>query len=143
MVALIQSFRPEAIMRNYILIFLGCVSLLAGLVGIIIPVLPTTPFILLAAALFVRSSDRLYGWLLSNRLFGRYIHRFRKSGGMTLCEKACAIAMMWAMIVLSSILAGFNVYIVALGAAGTIVMGFVIKTVSPGNGQDAGKGDHT
>ena len=130
-------------MRNYILIFLGCVSLLAGLVGIFVPVLPTTPFVLLAAALFVRSSDRLYGWLLSSRLFGKYVHAFREKGGMTLKGKASAIAMMWAMIALSSVLVGFKVFIVALGAAGTIVMGFVIKTVRPGNGQDPGNGDHT
>lgn len=115
-------------MRNYILIFFGCVALLLGLVGIVVPVLPTTPFILLAAALFIRSSDRLYNWLVSSRLFGGYIQKFREQGGMTLREKAYALALMWGMIALSTVLAGFNMYIIALGAAGTIVMGIVIKT---------------
>ncbi len=128
-------------MRNYILIFLGCVALLAGLVGIFIPVLPTTPFVLLAAALFVRSSDRLYKWLISNRLFGKYVHRFRETGGMTPREKTCAIGAMWVMIGLSGLFVGFNAVLLVLGAVGTVVMGFVVKTVRPGNDRGAGTGD--
>ncbi len=126
-----RGCRGGAFMRNYILIFFGCVSLLLGLVGIFVPVLPTTPFLLLAAALFVRSSGRLYDWLLSNRLLGAYIRNYRERGGMTLRQKACAIALMWAMIALSAVLVGFNAYVIALGAAGTVVMGLIIKTARP------------
>lgn len=124
--------RVGTAMRNYLFIFLGAVSLLLGLVGILVPVLPTTPFVLLAAALFIRSSDRLYGWLVSSRLFGGRIKKFREQGGMTMKEKASAIALMWAMIGLTSVLAGFSIYVIALGAAGTIVMGLVIRTSSSG-----------
>ncbi|MBN2159910.1 MAG: YbaN family protein [Spirochaetes bacterium] len=116
-------------MLNYILIFFGLVSLAAGIIGIFVPVLPTTPFLLLAAALFIRSSDRLYRWLISNRLLGGYIRDFRERGGMTAGAKLSAIALMWGMIALSALMIGFNAYILALGAAGTIVMGAVIKTV--------------
>jgi uncharacterized membrane protein YbaN (DUF454 family) len=119
-------------MHKYILIFFGFVSLLLGIIGIFIPVLPTTPFILLAAALFVRSSEKLYLWLLSNKLLGKYIRKFRESGGMTIREKGYAIALMWAMIALSAMILNFNLYIFALGAVGTIVMGLAIKTVRPG-----------
>ncbi|HNW27821.1 MAG TPA: YbaN family protein [Spirochaetota bacterium] len=118
-------------MRDYVFIFLGALSLLVGLAGILVPVLPTTPFVLLAAALFVRSSDRLYRWLVSSRLFGGRIRKFREQGGMTMREKASAIALMWAMIGLSSLLVGFNMYVIALGAAGAVVMGFVIRTAGP------------
>jgi len=116
-------------MLKYILIAIGLVSLGAGIVGIFIPVLPTTPFVLLSAALFIRSSDRLYRWLVSNRLVGRYVRDFRERGGMTLRAKLSSIALMWGMIALSSLAVGCNPFLLALGAAGTIVMGLVITTV--------------
>jgi uncharacterized membrane protein YbaN (DUF454 family) len=116
-------------MLKYLLIFLGLVSLAIGIVGIFFPVLPTTPFMLLSAALFIRSSDRLYRWLVSNRVFGRYIRDFKERGGMTAGGKLSAIALMWGMIALSSLMIGLNICLLALGAVGTIVMGAVIKTV--------------
>lgn len=57
---------------------LGAFALALGVIGIFVPLLPTTPFLLLAAALWVRSSPRLYGWLLSHRRLGGYIRDFRE-----------------------------------------------------------------
>ena len=69
---------------------LGCIALALGIVGIFLPLLPTTPFLLLAAALWVRSSPRLYGWLLSHRRLGGYIR------AIPLRAKIFSIVLMWA-----------------------------------------------
>ena len=75
---------------------LGCISLALGIVGIFLPLLPTTPFLLLAAALWVRSSPRLYAWLLSHRCFGEYIRNFRENRAIPLRAKIFSIVLMWA-----------------------------------------------
>ncbi len=77
-------------------IFLGALSLLLGLVGIFVPLLPTTPFLLLTAALWVRSSPRLYAWLLSHRRLGTYIRNFRENRAIPLHAKILSVALLWA-----------------------------------------------
>ena len=77
-------------------ILLGAVSLLLGLVGIFVPLLPTTPFLLLAAALWVRSSPKLYVWLLSHRRLGPYIRNFRENRAIPLHAKIVSVTLLWA-----------------------------------------------
>ncbi|MDR1331728.1 MAG: YbaN family protein [Tannerella sp.] len=81
---------------KYLLIALGMISLGLGILGIFLPLLPTTPFLLLSAALFARSSERLYGWLLSHRLFGEYIRDFLQEKAIPLRIKILSISVMWA-----------------------------------------------
>lgn len=110
---------------------LACLSL--GAVGVVVPGLPTTPFLLLAAALFLRSSDRLYRRLVSSRVLGGYIRRYRRQGGMTLREKILSMSIMWVMIGLSLWRlksTGVRVAVAAVGVVGTVVMGRVIRTVA-------------
>lgn len=64
-------------------------------IGIFVPLLPTTPFLLLAAACFVRSSDKFYMWLISNRIFGKYIKDYREKRGVTIGSKITSISIMW------------------------------------------------
>lgn len=71
-----------------------CVGL--GLLGVVVPVLPTTPFLLLAAACFVRSSERMHRWLLQNRLFGEYLRRYRSGEGLPLASKISTLVLLWA-----------------------------------------------
>ena len=78
------------------LIILGGLSLLLGLLGIFVPLLPTTPFLLLAAALWVRSSPRLYAWLLSHRRLGPYIRNFRENRAIPLRAKVFSVTLLWA-----------------------------------------------
>lgn len=74
-----------------------------GVLGIFLPILPTTPFLLVAAACYVRSSKRLYVWLLTNRLFGSYIRNYREGNGIPLKMKIFTIILLWATISCSAI----------------------------------------
>ena len=63
-----------------------CIGLLClglGVVGVIVPLLPTTIFILMAAFAFARSSDRLHAWIMSHRIFGPIIHNWQKHGAVS------------------------------------------------------------
>ena len=61
---------------KFILMIVGLISLIMGFIGIYLPLLPTTPFLLLPAYCFLRSSKRLYNWLINHKVFGRYIRDF-------------------------------------------------------------------
>lgn len=80
---------------KYILAFLGTLSLLLGVIGIFLPVLPTTPFLLLSAALYLRSSRRLYNWLMSHRRLGPYIRNFQINKSIPLRVKIVSVSMVW------------------------------------------------
>ncbi len=88
-----QNYRQ--VTMKYILAFLGSVSLALGILGIFLPVLPTTPFLLLAAALYVRSSARLYDWLMSHRQLGPYIKNFRENNAIPLRVKIVSVSLVW------------------------------------------------
>lgn len=79
----------------------GAVSVALGVIGIFMPVLPTTPFLLLAAACFARSCDSCYAWLLEHRWFGGFIRNWQERRGVTRRQKTAAIALLWAGIGLS------------------------------------------
>jgi uncharacterized protein len=71
-----------------------CVAL--GVVGIFLPLMPTTVFLLMAAACYARSSDRFYQRLISNRWLGGYIRNHREGRGMRRRDKAVTLVMLWA-----------------------------------------------
>jgi hypothetical protein len=66
-----------------------------GILGIFVPVLPTTPFLLLAAACYARSSQRFYSWLLNNKWFGNYIRNYLERKGVPLKVKVLTVALLW------------------------------------------------
>ena len=76
-----------------------------GIVGIFMPVLPTTPFLLLAAACYARSSQRLYGWLISNKWFGNYVKSYLERKGIPLKVKVLTITILWITIGFSVVFA--------------------------------------
>ena len=86
------------------LIIVGTVSLALGLIGIFVPVLPTTPFLLLAAACYARGSLRFYRWLIQNRLFGAYIRNYREGKGLPIKLRAPTLNTLWITIGLTAIL---------------------------------------
>ena len=80
----------------------GTVSLVLGAVGIVLPVLPTTPFLLLALACYLRSSERMTHWMLNNKYFGKYIRNYKEGKGIPLKTKLFALTILWATIVFSA-----------------------------------------
>jgi hypothetical protein len=93
---------------RYFLLVLGCAAVALAVVGIFVPILPTTPFLLLAAFLFGRSSPRFYAWLHTNRWFGAYLANYRAGRGLPLREKVLTVGALWVAILLSAFLALSN-----------------------------------
>jgi uncharacterized membrane protein YbaN (DUF454 family) len=90
---------------RFVLIVIGTLCVGLGLLGMFLPVLPTTPFLLLAAACYCRSSQRFYCWLINNRWLGKYIRNYREKKGMSLNLKIYIISLLWITILLSVIFA--------------------------------------
>lgn len=76
----------------------GVVAVGLGVLGAVLPLLPATPFLLLAAFCFARSSDRLHRWLLGHRWLGPYIRNFRDRRGFTRGQKTAILGLLWASI---------------------------------------------
>jgi len=72
----------------------GSVFVVLGAFGVILPGLPTTPFLILAAACYIRSSQRLYDWLIANKTFGPYLRDYREGKGIPKRAKKIALVMM-------------------------------------------------
>ena len=66
-----------------------------AVLGVFLPLLPTTPFLLLASACYVRSSERLHGWLMGNRLLGGYIRNFKERRGIPVRAKVTTVILLW------------------------------------------------
>ncbi|MCO8163572.1 YbaN family protein [Pseudomonas sp. 21LCFQ010] len=86
--------RSHGLVR-YALLAIGWLSVLLGIIGIFLPVLPTTPFLLLAAACFARSSPRFYRWLVEHPRLGPWIRDYLEGHGIPLKAKVYAIGLMW------------------------------------------------
>lgn len=117
-------------MKRYIYILFGLVAVGLGVLGIVVPGLPTTPFLLLASWLFYRSSPRLQQWLLSSRL-GKYIRNYHRLGGMTFSQKAGAVGIMVAMVLLSTFVfipkgSVARIIVPIVGAIGVLVVVFAV-----------------
>ena len=86
---------------RYLLLGIGWLSIVLGVIGIFLPLLPTTPFLLLAAACFMRSSPRFYHWLVQHPKLGPWVHDYLDGQGIPLRGKVYAISLMWSSIALS------------------------------------------
>ncbi len=116
-----------------------CVAL--GVVGIFVPILPTTPFLLLAAVCYARSSRRMLNWMLPNRWFGAYVRTYREGRGIPLRQKLLTLVALWLTIALSVKWAVSNdwVRLLLFGVAGVVTLHlWRIKTARPFNSRDVG-----
>lgn len=73
----------------------GSIALVLGIIGIALPLLPTTPFLLLAAACFMRGSTRMHRWMTQNPVFGSYLRDYQEKKGVALRVKVVAVTVMW------------------------------------------------
>ncbi|MDP6359718.1 MAG: YbaN family protein [Planctomycetota bacterium] len=97
-----NSPKPNSIYR-WALIILGSVSVGFGFIGIFVPLLPTTPFLLLAAACYFKSSEKFYSWLINHKWLGPYLRNYREGKRFSGKQKA-ALVIMIALTVISSVL---------------------------------------
>ena len=81
-----------------LLMVAGTISLVFAAIGMILPLIPYTPFLLLAVACYCRSSERLYAWLINNKWFGEYIRNYKEGKGIPLKTKVLALTVLWATI---------------------------------------------
>ena len=79
----------------------GSFFLIIGIIGIVIPLLPTTPFLLLALTCYFRSSKRMYRWMLDNRIFGKYLTDYYEGKGVSVKVKIGTISLLWAVLIAS------------------------------------------
>jgi len=86
---------------RFLWLALGLFFAAFGLIGIVVPGLPTTPLMILAAACFFRSSEKLYNWVLKNKYFGKYVKDFREGKGMPKKAKFMAISFIWLFVSVS------------------------------------------
>jgi uncharacterized membrane protein YbaN (DUF454 family) len=89
--------------KRMLFVLVGTLFLAIGFVGIIIPVLPTTPLLLLAAACYLRGSERLHRWMIENRIFGEFIRNYREGRGIKPRQKAVTLAFLWMTISFSAL----------------------------------------
>ncbi len=102
---------PEKIFRILLLIC-GTFFLAIGFIGIFLPLLPTTPFLLLAAACYARGSKKFYNWLITNKWFGEYIKNYREKKGISIKTKVFAILILWITISYSILI--FDIFLIRI-----------------------------
>jgi uncharacterized membrane protein YbaN (DUF454 family) len=112
--------------KKLIYILIGTISLVIGIIGIIVPVLPTTPFILLSAGCYYRGSSRFHDWLLNHNYFGPIILEYSDGKGIRRNNKIKAIILTWIMVLVTALFIldslSMRLFIVSLAIIGTIVI---------------------
>jgi len=91
----------------------GTLFLGLGCIGIVLPVLPTTPFLLLSAACYYKGSERMHHWMLNNRWFGNYIRNYKEGKGIPLKTKIFTLFLLWIVISYSALLI-LNIFIIQI-----------------------------
>lgn len=107
---------------RYLLIGMGSVSVFLGVLGIFLPLLPTTPFLLLACALYAKSSERFHAWLLNHNILGKYIRDYTERRGLPKRTKVLTLLLLWVTIGLSLVFVTENliIRIILLTAAAAV-----------------------
>jgi len=95
-------------LMRYFLIGMGSVSVFLGVLGIFLPLLPTTPFLLLACALYAKGSKRFHAWLLNHKVLGKYIRDYTERGGLPVRTKIFTLLLLLTTIGLSFVLVADN-----------------------------------
>ena len=127
-----QKNTTSSTLFRWILIVSGTIFVGLGIIGIFLPILPTTPFLLLAAACYARSSKKFYYWLITNKWFGAYIKNYQEGKGIPLKVKIFTISLLWITIlfsiffIITYVLVNIVLIIIAIGVSLHII---TIKTL--------------
>jgi len=122
--------------RRALFAALGVLSVALAFIGVFVPGLPTTEFVIAAAYLFSRSSPALDGWLRRNRWFGPALRRFAETRGMPLKSKVLAVVWMWGGLTISvyglaAMGTAVQMIVIALGVVGSATLVFYVRTTRP------------
>lgn len=129
----VYQYKPVHPVLRTILLVVGTISLGIGLTAIIVPGLPTTPFVFIAIFCYARSSERMYTWMMNNKHIGQQYHNLREGKGISMATKLYSLAMAWTMIIISvSVLdiLVLRIFLVVLGLIMAVVM-WRLKTYRP------------
>jgi len=120
-----------------LLTIVGSLAVVLAILGIFLPLLPTTPFLLLASACYLRGSKRMHRWLRNNKVFGEYLRNFEDGRGIPLKAKITALVLLWTSLAFSIYQVGMvplKIMLVMLGI-GVSVFLLKMKTLDPGAGK--------
>lgn len=124
--------------KRYLYIIGGSISLALGVIGIFLPVLPTTPFLLLSAFCYLRGSQKMYDWLLGHKVLGPYIYNYITYKAVTRKTKKVILTTMWLILTISTILVPIlyiRIFLLASGIGVTIHI-LTLKTIENGDLQN-------
>ena len=125
------EIKTSKIKKSLFLIF-GTISLVLAYIGVIMPGIPGIPFILLTAWFYVRSSDKMYNWILNHRVFGKLLNKFSQKETVPLGFKIFVVSQLWVSVTVTLIWFVHNIYfqipIVIIGIIASIVVFRMKKT---------------
>jgi uncharacterized membrane protein YbaN (DUF454 family) len=124
--------------KKTLLIVAGVVSLALGGIGVFLPLLPTTPFVLLAAGCFAGSSPAMHRWLCRSRFFGEYIENYRTNAGVSKSVKVRAIVFLWAGLALSAAAVHKPIVRIILAVVGICVSTHLLMMKTKEEAEEAG-----
>ncbi|MBQ0729613.1 MAG: YbaN family protein [Oleispira antarctica] len=121
----IARFKNKAV--KALLFVVGCLSVVLGVIGIFLPVMPTTPFLLLAAACFMRTSPRFYNWLVGHPRLGKYLVYYLEGKGIPLKAKVYTIALMAISMSFTTYFVPFTAVKILLPLVGVLVALYIVR----------------
>ena len=128
-------------MKKVFFAAIGCISLALGVVGIVLPILPTVPFFLLTAFCFAKSSERLHSWFLGTTMYKKYMGSYMERKGMTVRAKLTLIgtvtALMAAGFLMMSRVPVGRIIMGVVWVGHIVYFGFIVKTISQEEADEA------
>lgn len=115
------------LLTRIVLNIVGSIAVLLAILGVFLPLLPTTPFLLLASACYFKGSPRMYRWLVSNRILGNYIRNFQSGRGIPLRGKIVTLLLLWASLSFSIYKMDALVVQLILAAIGITVSTLILR----------------
>ncbi len=117
--------------KRFVLILVGLLALALGAIGIFVPLLPTTPFVLVAAIAFANSSEKLHQWLLDHDVFGPLIENWRRYGAINRNTKVLSVLSMISIIAISLVMDVPSYVVIIQGLVLTISATFIVTRPLP------------